>query len=104
MSKKYQIVGKSIVLEEIPFNFRANYVGSPKFDLLQLARMLQSLLMGDDSSQYFEAAETLTEFLNMANNLTSSQPDYDANAFRNILETELNKHINESDYGKFEWE
>lgn len=104
VSKKYQIVGRSFVLEEIPFNFRANYFGSPKMDLLNLVKMLKDLLMGDDSSEYFEAADTLIEFSNMANNLTSSRPDYDSNAFRNILKTELEKHINQSDFDTFEWQ
>lgn len=104
LSKKYKIIGKTIQLVEIPFNRRGDYVGSPQLDLLQFARMLEKLLKGDQDSDSFEGAETLTEFKNLARSLNSKEPDYDANEFRNILQTELEKHRNESDYDKFDWQ
>lgn len=49
-----------------------------------------------------EGKETLTEFLQMARNSKYDRPDYEA--FRNLLRKELEKHRNEPNYDKFDWQ
>lgn len=49
-----------------------------------------------------ECKEALLTFLDMAKDPKNDQPDYEA--FRNILKTELEKHKNEPNYHKFDWQ
>lgn len=79
-----------------------NLTGSPQIDLCRLAHSLY--LLADTRSDFVDSTEAITEFTNLARDklVSGNQIDYDE--FRNILKTELEKHRNEPDYDKFDWQ
>lgn len=64
---------------------------------------LEKLLTGDQETESRGSLQTLIDFDKLIKHLASNNlPDYDT--FRNVLNTELDKHRNEPDFDKFDWQ
>lgn len=99
-----QIGDENRCLKEMYPDDYATRKGSPQRDLKRLAQSLVELIEGFQFFNFIDDTTAMIAFLNLAEQTMQStdQPDYDA--FRNILFTELEKHKNEADFDKFDWQ
>lgn len=77
--------------------------GSQQNDLIQLAEMLEELSISNQESDATGSVKTLINFKKLIEHLrTKNPPDYEI--MRNLFQMELDKHKNESDFDKFDWQ
>lgn len=95
MAKEYEMIGQIVSFKKLPFTYGPRRLQSPRSDIKDLAITLNGLSNKN-------CRETLLKFSQMSKDSIHDQPDYEA--FRNVLRTELEKHKDEPNYDKFDWQ
>lgn len=103
MSRKFYIVDGIFTVKEVPYVNRKVDSGKQQDDLVSLAKMLQKMLKGEQETFTSKDLNMSIDFDKLIEELgTNDQVDY--SKFRNILRTELEKHRNEADFDRFDWQ